>query len=339
MIDGRFYSFSAPRSVNELATLAGLTVAPGHDGERRVAGCGALDDAGPDDIAFCLKPPAGPIATRAGVVIIAPAYLEQVPAGSVAVPAANPRGAFAVIAKALVDLKRHTAGDPAVHPSALIEDGASILPNSVIGEGAAIGAGTVIGAGAVIGPGVQIGRHCRIGAGVVIQCALIGDRVSIGANSVIGESGFGVAAGAGGPVDVPQLGRVILQDDVSVGALVAIDRGAFGDTIIGLASKIDNLCQIGHNVRIGRGVIVAAFCGVSGSTVIEDFVAMGGRVGMADHLLIGTGAQFAAGSGVIHNVPAGETWGGYPAKPRREWVRELASLKRLAQSGSKPAQG
>ncbi|MCU0883250.1 MAG: UDP-3-O-(3-hydroxymyristoyl)glucosamine N-acyltransferase, partial [Hyphomonadaceae bacterium] len=306
---------------------------------RLVSSCASLDDAGPDDVAFCLRPDGETISSRAGALIVALAHLDHVPAGCVAILAPNPRGAFAAVARALIELKRHEAGSPAVHPDALIEAEASILPNAIIGQGAAIGAGTVIGAGAVIGPGVQVGRDCRIGAGAVIQCTLAGDRVSVGANSVIGEAGFGVAAGAGGPVDVPQLGRVILQDDVSIGALVAVDRGAFGDTIIGLGSKIDNLCQIAHNVRIGRGVIVAGFSGISGSTVVEDFVVMGGRVGLADHLVIGTGAQLAAGSGVIHDVPAGETWGGYPAKPRRDWVRELASLKRLAQSGSKAGKG
>ena len=163
----------------------------------------------------------------------------------------------------------------------------------------------------------------------MIYCALIGDRVTISSGSVIGEVGFGVAPTASGPVDVPQLGRAILQDEVSIGSLCAVDRGAFGDTVLGIGCKIDNFTQIAHNCQLGLGVVIAAFGGISGSCEIGDNVMMGGRVGLGDHIRVGEGVVIAAGSGVLESVPAGQAWGGYPAKPLRQWMRESVVLKRL----------
>lgn len=339
MIDLRFYNLLGPLSLGQIAAASGIALASPEDGEVQVGGCAALLDARAGDIAFCLKAPVdGLIETAASAVIVNQADVDRLPAGCIGLIDREPRAAFGRVARLLVSPKSHGPGDPMVHGDAVLEDSVGLGPGVIIGAGAHIGAGSSIGAGAIVGPGVQIGRDCRVGPGAVIQCALIGDRVTVGINSVVGDSGFGVAPSATGLVDVPQMGRVILQDDVSIGALVAVDRGAFGDTIIGLSSKIDNLCQIGHNVRIGRSVVIAGFSGVAGSTVVEDFVMVGARVGLADHLHIGTGARLMAGSGVINDVPAGETWGGYPAKPRKQWVRELAGLKRLSQSGSKPKQ-
>src|SRR5207248_6055397 len=172
--------------------------------------------------------------------------------------------------------------------------------------------------------------NCSIGPGAVIGFALIGDHVRIYAGAVIGEAGFGAAPGPKGVVDLPQLGRVILQDGVTVGANSCIDRGAFEDTVVGENTKIDNLVQIAHNVVIGRNCVLAAHTGISGSTVVGDGCMFGGRAGVSDHVTIGSGARIAAAGGVAKEVPAGETWAGAPARPMARWLRETALLARLA---------
>jgi UDP-3-O-[3-hydroxymyristoyl] glucosamine N-acyltransferase len=220
----------------------------------------------------------------------------------------------------------------AVHASARIAQDCQILPGCVIGDHAEIGAGSSIGPNAVIGPGVRIGRWCRIGAGVAISHALIGDRALIHPNAAIGQDGFGFVMGPMGHLKFPQLGRVIIQDDVEIGALCAIDRGALGDTVIGEGTKIDNLCQIGHNCRIGRHCVLAGMSGISGSATLGDFVVLAGRVGLADHVEIGAGAMIAAGSAVLRDVPAGTNYAGYPARPIAQWRREVALFSRMVKN-------
>jgi UDP-3-O-[3-hydroxymyristoyl] glucosamine N-acyltransferase len=193
----------------------------------------------------------------------------------------------------------------------------------------------VIGANAVIGPKVRIGRDCSIGAGTNLTHAVIGDRVVIHPGCHIGQDGFGYVSGAQGHVKVPQVGSVMIRDDVEIGAGTTIDRGGMRDTQIGEGSKIDNLCQIGHNVVIGRQCIVVALTGISGSVTIEDHAVLAGAVGVAPHVTIGKGAVLAARSGVMSNIPPGETWGGYPARPRTEWLRQQATLARLTRRQGK----
>ena len=205
-----------------------------------------------------------------------------------------------------------------------------IDPGAVIGPQAEIGAGTVIAAGAVIGPKVRIGRDCSIGANVTISNALIGDRVIVHPGCAIGQDGFGYVMGAKGHRKVPQLGRVIVQDDVEIGANTTIDRGAIRDTIVGEGTKIDNMVQVGHNVVIGRHCVLVAQVGISGSVTVEDFVVLGGRVAVNNHVTIGEGAQIAATSSVNDDVPPDARWGGTPAKPVKKWFREMLALERLA---------
>jgi len=201
---------------------------------------------------------------------------------------------------------------------------------AVVGPEAEIGGGTVICAGAVIGPRVRIGRNSAIGPGASVIHALVGNNVIIHAGARIGSDGFGYQPSPRGHLKVPQLGRVVIQDDVEIGANTTVDRGALSDTVVGEGSKIDNLVQIAHNVVIGRHCIVVSQTGISGSTQLGDFVMLGGQVGVVGHVTIGTGAQIAASSNVKGDVPPGVRWGGSPAKPVREWFREVATLRRLA---------
>jgi UDP-3-O-[3-hydroxymyristoyl] glucosamine N-acyltransferase len=225
------------------------------------------------------------------------------------------------------------AGDPLIHPTATLEHDVRIEPGAVIGREAQIGGGTTIAAGAVIGYRVAIGRGSYIGPGATVTHALVGDRVILHAGVRVGQDGFGFAMGAGGHLKVPQIGRVIIQDNVEIGANTCVDRGALKDTIIGEGTKIDNLVQIGHNVVIGRHCVIVAQVGISGSTELGDLVAMGGQSGAVGHIKVGAGAQIAGGAHVKDDVPPGARMGGTPAVPMQEWARQIAHLKRLAKRG------
>jgi UDP-3-O-[3-hydroxymyristoyl] glucosamine N-acyltransferase len=219
-----------------------------------------------------------------------------------------------------------------VHPTARLEGGVTIDPGAVIGAGAEIGSGTVIGANAVIGTQVRIGRDCAIGPNASITYALIGDRVIVHAGCRIGQDGFGFVMGPGGHRKIPQIGRVMIQDDVEIGAGTSIDRGGLRDTVIGEGTKIDNQVQIGHNVVIGRHCVLVAQVGIAGSVVLEDYVVLGGQVGVADNLTIGEGAKVGAQSGIMSNIPAGQSWFGYPATRSRDYWRDTATLRAMAKS-------
>ena len=332
MPDPRFYEDLGPIPAAELAALAGAQAPIGGDGGRLIALAAPLDKADARSVSFFAHRRYLPdlAATAAGACFISAEHAASLPQGCAALITAEPQAAFARAAAALHRARRHAAADPAIHPSAVLEDGVVLHHGAVVGPGARIGRGTSLGPGAVIGPGVAIGRDCSIGANAVIAFALIGDHVRILAGAVIGEAGFGVAAGRDGLVDAPQLGRVVVQDHVSIGAGTCVDRGAWDDTVIGENSKIDNLVQIAHNVRLGRNCVLAGLVGLSGSVTVGDGAMFGGQAGIADHLTIGAGAQVAAGAGVMHDVPAGERWAGAPAKPIRRFMRESAWLAKMA---------
>ncbi len=272
--------------------------------------------------------------SRAEFIFVPEAFADEVPETSIGLIAAAPQAAWSRIAARLYRTRRHE-GAAAIHPSVRLEDGVELGVGVVIGQGAVIGAGTRIEAYAVIGPGVQVGRGAHIGAHASVQCALIGDRVKLSAGVRIGEAGFGVSGDAGGLVDVPQLGRVILQDDVSIGSETCVDRGAYDDTIIGEGTKIDNQCQIGHNTQLGRNCILAAQCGLSGSVKVGDGAMFGGGVGTVDHIEIGAGARMAAGAKCYKDVPAGMMVAGDPAKPSRQHLREVVWLEKNAAKDTK----
>lgn len=300
-----------------------------------------LDRAGAGDLSFFDNPKYLPffVNTKASACLVASKFASQAPASTLCLVTPEPYRAFAkalylfypdgLKPKAGLDAGAH--GPSAVHPSAVIEAGAVVEAGAVIGPEARIGEGTIIAAGSVIGYRVHIGRGCYIGPNASITHALIGNHVTVHAGAAIGQDGFGFAMGRSGHLKVPQIGRVIVQDGVEIGANTTIDRGALRDTIIGEGTKIDNLVQIGHNVVIGRHCIIVAQTGISGSAELGDFVALGGQVGVVGHVKIGTGAQIAASSNVRGDVPPGVRWGGTPAKPARLWFRELTLLRRLAE--------
>lgn len=325
MIDPRFYEALGPVTVRALAPSEEI----GGEADRAISGAAPASRAGAMDLCYYEGKGGAALSGAPGACIIAPAQAHLAPNAGALILSHKPRALFARLVPSLFRPRGFATG-AAIDPSARIEEGARIGPGVVIGADAQIGAGAVIGPNAVIGPGVTIGRRTQIGARASIAFALIGDDVNILAGAVIGEQGFGVAGGAADPVDVPHLGRVIIQDRVTLGANSTIDRGVFDDTLIAEGAKIDNLCHVAHNCSIGRGVMIAAFGGISGSCVIGDGVTMGGRVGTGDHINVGAGATLAGGAGVLQDVPAGEVWSGYPAKPLRKWLREVAWLSRKA---------
>lgn len=222
-----------------------------------------------------------------------------------------------------------------VDPSARLEPGVIVEPFAVIGRDAEIGTGTRIGVGVVIGPDVKIGRDCTIAAGASVLCAYLGNSVIIHNGARIGQDGFGYAPGPRGMLKIVQIGRVIIQDHVEIGANTTIDRGTMDDTVIGEGTKIDNQVQIGHNVRIGRHCGIVAGVGIAGSTRIGDGVMIGGAAGVNGHITIGDGAQIAAMSGVASDVPPGERYGGIPARPMKDFLREVAEIAARSANRSK----
>jgi UDP-3-O-[3-hydroxymyristoyl] glucosamine N-acyltransferase len=335
--DARFFSRAGPFSLAEIATAAGAD-APAGAVDLTLSGVAPLQSAGPADVSFLHNKKYLPDLERtaAGAVILAAEFAARVPPGTAALVAADPHVAWARAATLFHPLPAAVAG---VHPSAVVDPDAAvdataeIGPLAVIGARAVIGPGCRIGAGAVIAPGVVMGRDCRIGPLASVTHALLGDRVYVYPGARIGQEGFGFAITKSGFVTVPQLGRVILEDDVEIGANSTVDRGAAHDTVIGAGSRLDNLVQIGHNVRMGRSCVVVSQAGISGSTELGDFVQVAAQAGLTGHLRVGAGARIGAQCGVMSDVEAGAAVIGSPAMPIREYFRNVAVLRRLARKG------
>ena len=335
-------------TLDEIVALTGASTPAAFPRLRRIFNVAPLDRASPRDIGFLdnKRFSADATKTMAGACLTSAALAGGLPARVTALVVAEPYRAFVQVARALFpqSLRPSSLAAPGatagahIHANARLENGVTVEPGAVIGPGAEIGSGSVIGATAVIGSEVRIGRDCSIAAGAVITNALIGDRVIIHPGCKIGQDGFGFVMGGGGHLKVPQVGRVIIQDDVEIGSGTTVDRGAIRDTVIGEGTKIDNMVQVGHNVSIGRHCVLVAQTGISGSATLEDFVVLGARVGVNNQAVIGEGAQIAATSNVNGNVPPGARWGGTPAKPMKQWFREVMTLERLArQDRGRPA--
>jgi UDP-3-O-[3-hydroxymyristoyl] glucosamine N-acyltransferase len=343
MADPRFFDNRGPFSLAEICARANVPVPPSVEGKGPIEDVASLSGAGASHLAFFTggRTSAEEFAgSKAGFCFVPQqAGKHAAPAGTVLIPCASVTHAFAIAARMFYPESTLSVWSQAtaVDASAKIGDAVSLAPGVVVGPKAEIGDGTRLGPNAVIGRGVAIGRNCEIGSNVTITHSYLGDEVLVLPGSQIGSPGFGFASGPSGHLKMPQLGRVIIQDRVEIGACSTVDRGALSDTVIGEGTKIDNLVQVGHGTRLGRHCVIVGQVGLSGSCEIGDFVVMGGQVGIADHAKIGTGARIAARSGMASGaeLPGGADYGGAPARPVREWIREMHTLSALAKREKK----
>ena len=336
--DPRFFRRAGPFTLAQIAETAGAVVPD--LGGAMLTGVAPLQAAGPSEVSFFhnKKYLAELAKTRAGAVIVAAAFADRVPAGTAVLVVADPHVGWARVAglfHPVAPVRGSVHPSAVVDPAAVVDVSAEIGPLAVIGAGAEIGPECRIGAAAVIGAGVVMGAQCRVGPLASISHAILGKRVYVYPGARIGQDGFGFAITPQGFLTVPQLGRVILEDDVEIGANSTVDRGAALDTVIGAGSRLDNLVQIGHNVRMGKCCVVVAQAGISGSTVLEDFVQVAAQAGLTGHLRIGARARIGAQAGIMSDVDAGAEVIGSPAMPVREFFRNVAVLRRLARRPAK----
>ena len=327
-----------PATAAELASLVGGRLEGFADAP--VRGMNAMDAAGPDEATFITDDRYASrwASSRAGVAILAESVACEVgdPSRRALVRVKHAELALAKVLEAFAAPPEGPA--EGVHPSAVVD------PTARIGRGVRIGALVVVGREATIGDGcalhagakiygqVTLGERCVIHSNAVIrERCVLGREVVVNACAVIGGDGFGYRPSADGRtmVRIPHLGNVVLGDHVEIGANTCVDRAKFGSTVIGAGSKIDNLCQIAHNCRIGRMTVIAGLTGLAGSVQVGDGVQIGGNCGIADHRSIGDGVRLAAKSGVMEDIPAGQTWGGYPAQDIRAELRLVAAVRKL----------
>ena len=335
MPDPRFFDNAGPFSLAQIAEAGGAEIAAGGDPERRYRDIVPLNVAGAEEVSFLDNPKYIPQfkTSAAGACIVAPKNAHHAPDGMHLLISKTPYHAFARVAALFYPVasavgRIHPAAR--IDPAATVDSSADIDTGVVIEAGAEIGAGCRIGANSYIGRGVILAANVHIGPNVTVQYAIVGAGTVIHPGTRIGQDGFGFgfALGANGHEKVPQLGRVLIGENVEIGANAAIDRGTGADTVIGSGTKIDNLVQIGHNVKIGAHCVIAGQVGMSGSTEIGDFVVMAGQVGIAGHLKIGAGARIGAQAGVMQSLPPRAEVSGTPAQPFRQWLRQSKMLER-----------
>jgi UDP-3-O-[3-hydroxymyristoyl] glucosamine N-acyltransferase len=334
MVDSRFHTSIGSASLRALLGVIGVTIEQLDGDGPLIEGVEELVLAGPGHVSLAAQQNyrAELRETAAGAVIVSRALKDDVPAGTIAIVADNPHVAFVDLLDHLYPASTRNTVTGLLGPHdalPLTEADIRLGPGVVLGPGVEIGRGTVIGPNTVIGAGVTIGRNCTIGSNCSIECAHLGNNVVLHAGARIGSEGFGWLDHGRSNRKIPQLGRVIIQDRVEIGANTTVDRGALGDTVIGEGSKIDNLVQIGHNCRIGRNCLIAGMAGLAGSTILEDSVMMGAGSGASGHLTIGRGSVLAARATVTKDVPAGSQLAGFPAQDARAWLREQAAVRRL----------
>jgi UDP-3-O-[3-hydroxymyristoyl] glucosamine N-acyltransferase len=333
--DPRFYSVAGPFSLQEIAKIAEARVGDSADVQATFLDVQPLTSADINHISFLDNKLYIDqfIKTQAGACIVHPEFANKSPSGVSLILTENPYRAYALVASAFyptASLLKKQSSNMLIDDTAIVGKNCEISLGVVIGKNAIIGDNSKISSNSVIGPGVKLGKDCLIGSNVSVFYTLIGDRVFISAGAQIGNDGFGFVPGRENHIKVPQLGRVIIKDNVEIGANCTIDRGSGPDTVIGAGTKIDNLVHIAHNVKVGRNCMIVGQVGISGSTEIGDFTVIGGQAGIAGHLHIGDGVKIGAKSGVIGNLMDGVTVGGFPARPIKEWLRGIAKLRRIS---------
>ena len=344
MADPRFFDNRGPFTLTEVCVKAGVAVPEGADGSARIHDVASLSGAVAEHLTFFTgdRGAEAEFAQTAAGFCFVPAKnkASKGPEHIVLIPCVSVQHAFAAVAELFYPDCHRLAGEfeTAIDPTAKIGEGVKLAPGVVIGPGAEIGDGTCLGPNTVIGRGVAIGRECEIAGNSTIACAYIGDRVQILPGAQIGQPGFGFASSAQGHTKIPQLGRVIVQDRAEIGSCTTIDRGALGDTVIGEGTKIDNLVQVGHNTHIGRHCVIVGQVGVAGSATMGDFVVLGAQAGVADHSKVGSGARFAGRTGSVPGqvLEGGKDYGGVPAKPVKDWMREMYAVNALIKKPKRP---
>lgn len=334
MADPRFFARAAALTLDEICKLTGAQLGDSKLGPRSVEDVAPLDRASASDISFLdnTKYVQSFQDSKAGACFIREKYASFAPSTMAVLLTEDPYRSYAMVAQRFYPFipQVHDISPQAfIDPSAKIGVNCAIAPGAVIGRNVEIGDNCSIGANTVLQEGVKVGSDTRIGPLCSISHSYIGNRVILHRGVHIGQDGFGFALHREGHVKVPQLGRVMIEDDVEIGAGTCIDRGTGPDTSIGEGTKIDNLVQIGHNVQIGKRAVIVAQTGIAGSTRIGDGAVLGGQVGISGHLKIGPGAKLAAKAGVMSDVPAGAAYGGSPAVPIKDWHRQTVALNRL----------
>lgn len=336
MPDSRFFKAAGPFTLKQIAQTAQCEIAGNADPDKLYYDVGSLQDGTERDVSFLLNKKywSDFEKSEAGVCIIHPDLAANAPKDRALLLSKEPYRSYGLVAQAFYPREK-TQG-------IVIDEGAHVAKTAVLGEGTKIDVGAVVGENvtmgrnccvypnAVIGDGVVFGDDCIVGANATVMNTLAGNQVYIYAGARIGQDGFGFFMSAKGHTKIPQLGRVIIGNDVEIGANTCVDRGALDDTVIGDGSRLDNLIQYAHNVQSGRCCVLAAQAGIAGSTHLGDFVVMAGQSGIAGHLHIGSGVKVAGMSGVIKDLPAGSEVMGYPARPMGEFLRQTATLRKIA---------
>ena len=337
MADPRFFDKVDSLTLEQIIAVGEVTVSETVDKTSVFQNVAGLTEAGPNDVSWAFIPKAREDLkrTKAGAVIVPEKFLSYVPAGCIPLISKDPHRSYGLVAGAFYPTKvvPFISDKAYIDPAAKIGEGCRIEAGAFIGPHVVLGMGCSIGPNAVIERGVELGALCTVGANATVSHCIAGNKVYFYPGCHIGQDGFGFAMSpATGPQKVPQLGRVMIGDDVEIGSSTCVDRGAMGDTVIASGTRIDNLVQVAHNVKLGRCCVLVSQVGIAGSCEFGDFVVAGGQAGFAGHLKVGTGAQIGAQSGVMSEVAPGSILLGAPAVPHKDFMRQVLAIKKLTQT-------